>query len=414
VQEVGCSALKLLASFKRYSKLIFHPGEKLYIQFPSERNLGAVGLEEIPLDLIEENPLRITELADAEDIVNSFLARGQLSPIRVRRHPSKVGKYQIIYGSRRFSAAKKLGWKSILAEVVDVSDYEALMMAFSENMDRKNFSDYEKALLLNKIHSISGETYSQIAVLIGRSSAFVSQHVAMLNLFPPDIASEEEKLKVLCALTEKHARVLAQIENPLERWNSAKLTVSANLCVRELQRLVTRSLSKKTNSINGSTGKKAIQQIIYDVISGLNRNDLRPYFEARSLKNFSIFDDFPPFVKMNREAARDHSCAVRLRISRLKMTIDDLEIKILGESAFATMSAIYRISTTENGENLRLRSRATLIFARECKGWKIVHEHWSCIDLTDSKNALFELIPRDFHHSIINRGSIAPLASQRS
>ena len=43
-----------------------------------------------------------------------------------------------------------MGWRTIKAEVVEASDTEALLASFSENSDRKDFSDYEKALLLDK------------------------------------------------------------------------------------------------------------------------------------------------------------------------------------------------------------------------------------------------------------------------
>ena len=98
--------------------------------------------------------------------------------------------YEVIFGNRRLATAKHLGWRTILADVVDASDTETLIMAFSENEDRKNFTDYEKALLMEKLHSLSGKTYSEVAEIFGKSPSYVSQHIAMLHLFPRTIAKE--------------------------------------------------------------------------------------------------------------------------------------------------------------------------------------------------------------------------------
>jgi ParB family transcriptional regulator, chromosome partitioning protein len=67
-------------------------------------------MERIALDLIEDNLTRIDANADVSDLLTSFSTQGQLSPIRVRPHPTKEKKYQVIFGSRRLVAARKLGW----------------------------------------------------------------------------------------------------------------------------------------------------------------------------------------------------------------------------------------------------------------------------------------------------------------
>lgn len=90
------------------------------------------------------NPVR-TEL-DARkltELTESMRAYGQVIPIKVRRLPSG-DLFEVIYGHRRVAAARELGWMSINADVVDVTDDEALTEALIENAVRVDMSEMDK------------------------------------------------------------------------------------------------------------------------------------------------------------------------------------------------------------------------------------------------------------------------------
>ena len=326
---------------------------------------------EIPLRDIKEAPARLK--TDLTDLISSFERRGQLSPIKLRPHPSLKGKYEIVYGNRRFAAVKSLGWESIQAEVVQVGDDEALAIAFSENEDRKNFSDYEKGLLLQRMHE-KGKSYSEIAKLIGRSKTFVAQHISMTSLFSDLDVDPEVKGRMLLSLTEKHARILSKISDPLEKWNMAKMVVVANLCVRELEKYLPRiGYSKKRNF---RSKKDEVNQVILNLVASLNHKDFRPYSLSRSRRYYNLFDDFPPFDRMDHETADEHNCRVISRISELALNVQDLETKIIGETALSTMYVCYTMQI--GGETRTTKSRVTMVLSREEEHqWKIIHEHWS-------------------------------------
>jgi ketosteroid isomerase-like protein len=196
----------------------------------------------------------------------------------------------------------------------------------------------------------------------------------MLHLFPKSVAHEEERSKVLSALTEKHARALAKIEDPQDRWSTAKLAIKSGLGVRELEKMC-----NKTNRHNGgepSTSQtKEIQSIVYRMVEGFNSKDLSPFFSAMSTKHFSNFPLFPPFEKLEADMARDHFCNALGHIDELHERIQDLEVRVVGKFAYATMQVQSRL--TVDGNHISSRSRATLIFEKENDEWKLVHSHWS-------------------------------------
>jgi ParB family chromosome partitioning protein len=332
-------------------------------------------LRYIPIEQIERFDLRLSQREeDIEDISATLEKHGQLSPIRVRVHPTKPGKYQVVFGNRRLVAATRLGWKSIRAEVVDSSDADLLIAAFCENASRKDFSDYEKALLIERIRNETGKTYTEIAAMLGKSVAYVSQRVAMLHLFSKSVASQAEMLRVLSALTEKHARALTKIEDPQDHWNTAKLCIKANMGVRELDRICNRS-DRRKESAHSYHHVKEIQTIVQRMIEGFNSKDLSPFFSLVSEKRFTNFPLFPPFEKVDGEQAKEHFCSALGQIDKLEESIQDSEVRVVGKFAYAILQIKSRLVIA--GRHISTRSRATLLFEREGDAWKLVHAHWS-------------------------------------
>jgi ParB family chromosome partitioning protein len=183
---------------------------------------------------------------EAMGLLDSMQSVGQLTPIKVRPHPIRAGKYQLVYGHRRYFAALRLGWETIKAEVEDLDDEAMLQQAIVENIQRKDLTDYEKALLFERLHLDFKRTYEEIGRLIGKSKQYVANHLAMLRLFDRKKIEEDKELRnLLLQLTEHHCRILARLPTEEERVAVAKLIVQENLCVRETDKLVGRIRSKQ-------------------------------------------------------------------------------------------------------------------------------------------------------------------------
>jgi ParB/RepB/Spo0J family partition protein len=342
-------------------------------------------LDPIPVQSIDSWQERLGPDPLIDDMVNSLSLHGQLSPIRVRKHPTLLGRYEAIFGNRRLAAAKLLGWKTIAADIVSVSNQDALIMAFCENEDRKDLCDYERACFLERIHEATGKSYVEISQLIGKSPAYVSQHVAMLNLFPKTIAPDDEIRRVLCSLTESHARTLTKIENLSERWSTAKFAISANLSVRELQKFCSRA-SDETKTNGKESKDKTLRQIIVNIIEGFNVRDMGPYEESLSDKYFSTVVVLPQFRAMDAENAKTYVHKILSKVTHFRETIEDLDIKFFSELAIATLGLIAEASYS--GRSVRLHFRATIVFQHD-DTWKIIHEHWSADD-TRGFSSLFD------------------------
>jgi ParB/RepB/Spo0J family partition protein len=95
----------------------------------------------IPLDLIHQKKnSRVTygDSADLAELMASMKNRDLLSPIGVQ--PNKDGtKFELIWGNRRYLAAKKLGWKTIDAVYANTeTEEESMIVNAIENMQRED------------------------------------------------------------------------------------------------------------------------------------------------------------------------------------------------------------------------------------------------------------------------------------
>lgn len=93
---------------------------------------------QIPLDDVKVKRRARKGNEDLEPLVDSLRRYGLLNPITVN------SRYVLIAGARRLEAARRLGWKTISATVIDGTDPAGeLELELEENTQRVNLSDDE-------------------------------------------------------------------------------------------------------------------------------------------------------------------------------------------------------------------------------------------------------------------------------
>lgn len=189
----------------------------------------------LPLNQLQPNPLQPRgkmSKEELEELVTSVKTYGILEPIVVAHTPAG---YQIIAGERRWRAAKLAGLKEVPVIVKVTTPRGMLEMAVIENVQRVDLSPIERAQAFQQLLRDFKFSHQQIADKIGKSIAYISNSLRLLNL--PDAIKDG---LVGGLITEGHARALASIENERIMIECYKQILKEGASVRRAEELVRR------------------------------------------------------------------------------------------------------------------------------------------------------------------------------
>ncbi len=147
----------------------------------------------LPLAMIVRNPDAIRQVNRKDEkfvgLVDSIRARGVLQAVLVRPAPDGSGKYLLIDGDHRFTAAEEAGLENIPVKVVDGTDEDAYEMQYITNFHRIDTKPAEYGRHLTRILGRNPRlTASDLAAKLGQSTSTIMQRLKLSNL-TEDIAA---------------------------------------------------------------------------------------------------------------------------------------------------------------------------------------------------------------------------------
>lgn len=143
------------------------------------------------------------------EFCESIREHGIILPLVVRK---QTDGYEIIAGNRRYQGALKVGLAAAPCIVRKASDSEADMLKMHENTKRLDMSHVDQAQAFEHFRTEYGMTEAQVATMVGKSIAYVSQHLSLLHTDPVLVAAVRDG-----RLNFSVARELVQISDPGER-----------------------------------------------------------------------------------------------------------------------------------------------------------------------------------------------------
>ncbi|UQX05300.1 ParB/RepB/Spo0J family partition protein [Streptomyces sp. RerS4] len=160
---------------------------------------GVIPPSEVPIEALAHNPFNLREdLTEIDELAASLTARGQLQPLAVatrmafmEAHPGQTdglgrAPYVVIDGNRRLAAAHLAGLKTIQIHVNDAlsaSAADILESALIANVHRVDVAPMDQARALQELVEVHG-SQAQVAKRLGKTAAWVSQRLTLLNLTP--------------------------------------------------------------------------------------------------------------------------------------------------------------------------------------------------------------------------------------
>lgn len=170
-------------------------------------------------DRFTMNPDDLRELAD------SIRAHGLLQPVRVR---ADAGRFQLIFGHRRFQAIKLLGRSTIPAIVDDVSDAPPDAQMLAENLDRADPSHVETACKVQRLLNADNQTPHSVAALLNRTLEWVNHRIALAN-YDPNILEALHRREIKLGVADE----LALIRDPAQQSALLQAAIANGATVRQ-------------------------------------------------------------------------------------------------------------------------------------------------------------------------------------
>ncbi len=142
----------------------------------------------VPIEFLKpnpRNPRRSFSEAELDGLAASIKERGIIQPVIVRTLEASSDHYEIIAGERRWRAAQRAGLHEIPIVPLEATDSQALELAIIENVQRSDLNPLEEGAGYQMLASEYEHSHDQIAKLVGKSRAHVTNTMRLLKLPEP-------------------------------------------------------------------------------------------------------------------------------------------------------------------------------------------------------------------------------------
>jgi ParB family chromosome partitioning protein len=200
----------------------------------------------VPIEFLKPNPRNPRRsFADAEldELAASIKERGIIQPVIVRALRGAKDAFEIIAGERRWRAAQRAGLHDVPIVAIEASDEEALELAIIENVQRTDLNPLEEAGGYEALASQYHHSHDDIAKIVGKSRAHVTNTLRLLKL------SEPIKAYIRAGkLSAGHARMLIGQPNADEL---AAEIIDRGLNVRQVEAMARKSGKEQASEVKG-------------------------------------------------------------------------------------------------------------------------------------------------------------------
>jgi ParB family chromosome partitioning protein len=154
------------------------------VEAPSAERLATVGVTTLRPD--PDNPREKILDTDVEELADSIAEVGLLQPIVARQTDQGL---IVVAGHRRLTAVKMLGWTHVSVIIKgNMRPDHVLAAMLIENGQRRDLDPIEEARGLRKLKALEDLSDLAVAKKVGRTQAFVSNRLALLQLSADDQA----------------------------------------------------------------------------------------------------------------------------------------------------------------------------------------------------------------------------------
>jgi len=228
---------------------------------------GGLGVLEIPLEDLRENPLQPRRHFDEErlaELADSVRVHGVVQPVVVTRAAEG---YRLVVGERRCRAARLAGLETIPALVRELADQQVLEIALIENLQREDLNPIEEAQAFSYLLREHELTHEQLAERLGCSRPAISNALRLLSL-PEEVRTDLQA----GVLSPGHARTVLALQGDPARLDAWRQIRDRGLSVRQAEDLVARLLEGTPKGIKASRPVTGLDADWQEVVDQLQRD----------------------------------------------------------------------------------------------------------------------------------------------
>lgn len=217
-----------------------------------------ITLKEISLEKLEpdKNQPRLTFSKDRiNELAKSLKTVGLVEPIMVRQ--TNNTHYQIILGERRYRAAVKANFKSLICLILDVDDKKAAEIQAIESYHHVEHSPIEKGRFWSNYRKRFNTSKTQLAKMEGVSVITITRYESLCDDLNGELQTEIMEGK----LNYPVAYEIARIKNKAKQKEIAEVFKEERVITKNEASLIVTKLKKKP--------QKAVKEVVIEELYGV-------------------------------------------------------------------------------------------------------------------------------------------------
>ena len=197
-------------------------------------------------------------------LADSIRRYGILQPLTVRviENAQDSRCFEIIAGERRFRAAVMLQMQSVPCVILEADERKSAELALVENLLRQDLNFFEMAKAIRRLIDSFDLTQEEVAKRLSLTQSAVANKLRLLRF-----DEDEQQFILSSGLTERHARALLKMTDPILRKKAAEHVIKWRMNVSNTEQYIDRVLSeeKQKAELERSLSKPKMKPVIKDI-----------------------------------------------------------------------------------------------------------------------------------------------------
>lgn len=288
-----------------------------------------------------QNPIRKSQDEEKmEELTQSIKEQGLIVPIKVRPAGDE---YEIVYGNRRYEAAKRAGLTEIECIVEGLTDHRQLIQALTENVVREDMGEPDIARSIKAMKDDYEITNAEVAKMLGWSENKIKQYTLMMN------GEVGEVLKSVRGHLPYHYVIEARAGAKDEHLAAqvVKKAIDEGLNRNQIRKVAEAASTAETPEERQFILETPIENPMFDrIVRAKERAEIERKAETaeRHMENTQEVKQFLDSIKVFEKAIKEVTEVIDFnkfspeavqftlhRLEKLSATISDLTIKLMEE-----------------------------------------------------------------------------------